>query len=61
MADQGARATAVIGRQHMVFHQVIGKIGKWIAERGEFPIENREDLRRVRRQDGVVKAKIAVD
>ena len=46
--------------RHVPLHQVVGKIRQRIAERREFPVEHRGDLRRVGRHDHVVEPVIAV-
>ena len=42
-------------------HEVIGEVGDRIAERGELPVEHRDDLRPARMEDKIVEPEIAMD
>src|SRR5262249_60298417 len=60
-ADQRASAAATVGPWHVVFHQVIGKVGQRIAQGREFPVEDREHAWGTLGQYGVVEAEIAMN
>src|SRR5262249_53894542 len=73
MSDQRTSAAVSFGGRHVVFHQMMGKMVKRIAERREFPVKNGrpargglqvksgEQVGGVGRQDDVVEGEIAVD
>ena len=53
-------AGRALGMRHVPGHQMIAEIGERIAERRQFPVEHRHDLRLVRRDDEIVEPVVAM-
>src|SRR5579859_212705 len=58
--DIAAMKSADDPRRQPVHHEMVGKVAKWMTQRGQFPIQHRNDPRLGWMENQVIGAKIAV-